>query len=167
MTKLRTAVEFLCNAFASAFLVVLMLLTFADVVGRNFLGRPLLGATELTEYSLAFVTFLIYPVVAYHRQHISVDLFDRFIGRRGQRVQQVFGDGLGAVVFAVLSYRLWIQGVRLLSYGDETPQLGIPIAPIYFFMAVMAGVTTAAFLLVAWEGQSVAETESHHADGAL
>jgi TRAP-type C4-dicarboxylate transport system permease small subunit len=167
MQSFKHAVEFTCNACAGVFLLVLMFLTFADVTGRNFFDHPLLGATELTEYALAVVTFLSYPVVSYRRQHISVDLFDRFVGKTGQRVQQVVGDLLGGLVFGVLSYRFWIQGTRLMSYGDETPQLGIPIAPAYFFMSVMAAVTVAAFLLAAWEGHDVAEDTIEARQGTM
>jgi TRAP-type C4-dicarboxylate transport system permease small subunit len=157
--SLRIA-EFLANALASIFLVGLMMLTFADVLGRNVFNHPLLGATELTEYTLVAVTFLAYPIVAYRHGHVTVDLFDRVFGEKGIRVLSAIGDIFGAGVYGILAYRMWMQGNRLLIYGDITPQLGIPVAPAYFFMSIMAGVTALAFILAAIHGPSTKEPHS-------
>lgn len=157
--SLRIA-EFLANALASIFLVGLMMLTFADVLGRNVFNHPLLGATELTEYTLVAVTFLAYPIVAYRHGHVTVDLFDRMFGEKGIRVLTVIGDIIGAGVYAILAYRMWLQGIRLLSYGDITPQLGIPVAPAYFFMSIMSAVTVVAFILAAIHGPSTRKSDA-------
>lgn len=145
-------VEFVTSVLASAFLAILMLLTFFDVIGRNVFNRPLLGATELTEYSLVAVSFLAYPLIALRHGHVSVDIFDPVFKQMGKRIFITCGDLLGAVIFGLLSYRMWIQGQRLMTYGDQTPQLGIPIAPAYFFMSILAGLTVIAFVIAAFTG---------------
>lgn len=150
MQKLRDGFLWLNDALASVMLVVLTALTFIDVVGRNLFHRPLMGSNELTEYSLVFVTFFAYSVVAWKRQHIVVDILDSFSPAWLLHAQKIFGDVLGAGLFGMLAQRLWAQGTRLATYGDMTPQLSIPVFYAYYFMAVMSAITAAAFILSAF-----------------
>lgn len=127
-------------------LLILALMTLIDVVGRNWLNAPLPGSTEITEYVLVGVTFLLYPYVAYQQKHITVDVFDAFTGPRVRRAQQMLAGFLGAAVFAVLTHRMWSHADRLLGYGDVTIYLEMPVAYTYYFMSIMSGVTTASFI---------------------
>ncbi|WP_051416391.1 TRAP transporter small permease [Paracoccus sp. J55] len=164
MTKGRDALLWLADALAGAMLVVLTALTFIDVVGRNIFDQPLIGSNELTEYSLALVTFLAYPVVAWKRQHIVVDLFDGISPRWLITLEKIVSDFLGAALFCILSYRLWLQALRLESYGDLTPQLSIPIFYAYFFMSVMSGVTALTFVLSAFAHRANEVSSEHVLD---
>ena len=149
MNKIRDSLLFMADLLGGVMMIILMVLTFVDVVGRNLFHWPLVGSNELTEYSLAIVTFLAYPVIAWKRQHIVVDLFDPVSPSWLIHAQKIAGDLLGAALFAILAYRLWLQALRLKGYGDVTPQLSIPVYYAYFFMSVMAGVTTLTFILSA------------------
>ncbi|MDO9524392.1 MAG: TRAP transporter small permease [Gemmobacter sp.] len=121
-------------------LLACALLTLADVTGRNLLNQPVPGATELTEIALVAITFLLYPRVAWADSHISVDLLDTVLGRVVRHGLAVLAAGLGAAVFGLLAWRLWLLGDRIASYGDITPYLRLPLAPVYYGMAVCAGV---------------------------
>lgn len=146
----------------------LMGLTLVDVVGRTFFESPLAAANELTEYSLVLVTFLVYPVVALRRQHIVVDLFDHFVGPRVRALQEVLAGLSGAVVFGLLAWRFWMQGARLLQYGDVSPELRIPVAPAFHFMSCLAGITAVAFLLTAFGvGKVVEQGEADVSPGSM
>ena len=46
------------NGVGVSFLVAMMLLTTADVIGRYFFNRPIAGAYELTEFIMVIVVFL-------------------------------------------------------------------------------------------------------------
>ena len=62
----------------------------------------------------------------------------------------MLGSLLGAAVFAILAWQLWVLGARLASYGDVTSFLRIPLGPVIQFMSVMSGVTVAGFGFAAW-----------------
>lgn len=136
----------LCYGVTALLLLVLALMTLVDVIGRNFLNAPLAGAAEVSELILVGVTFLLYPLVAYRQQHIAVDLFDTFTGPRIRRFQQILAGLLGAVLFALIAYRMWTHADRLVGYGDVTNYLKIPVAYAYYFMSVMSGITTIVFV---------------------
>lgn len=165
MNRFMRGYEFVSNVVAAVLLLILTGLTFVDVVGRNLFNHPLAGATELTEYALVGLVFLIFPLISYHNKHIVIDIFDPIVGPKGRRFQQFLAGILGAVVFAVLAYRLWGQGARLIVYGDVTPYLRIPIAPAYYFMSILSGVATIAFAVSAFRVGKEDETPSDNQSG--
>ncbi|MYZ46901.1 TRAP transporter small permease [Propylenella binzhouense] len=142
-----TRIETITTFAASVLVLLLAFLTLGDVIGRNLLGSPLPGATELTELSLVGITFLLYPQLAYRQRHVVIDLFDNVTPPLMKRVQQFIAAALGAGTFAVLAWRLAVQGSRVASYGDVTPFLQLPLSPAYYFMAALSAVTAIAFLL--------------------
>ncbi|QFU08763.1 Tripartite ATP-independent periplasmic transporters, DctQ component [Rhodobacteraceae bacterium THAF1] len=127
-------------------LLLTALLTLADVIGRNLFDAPVPGATELTELALVAITFLLYPRVAWRDTHISVDLLDGFMGRAARRLQRVLAAVIGTLAFGALAWRIWILGERVTGYGDVTPYLRLPLGPVYYAMALLCGVTAAAYL---------------------
>lgn len=156
-------VERAATLLACIMLLVLTILTLADVVGRNLLNKPVGGATEVTELLLAAMTFLFYPRLAWRSMHISVDLFDWFRGRGLRRLHRTFAGLLGAVVFGALAWRIGLQAVRSAGYGDVTPQLGIPISWQTGFMAVLCAVTACVYLATLFIAPS-ASGHSHQID---
>jgi len=127
-------------------LLVLMLITVVDVIGRGLLHAPLPGATELTELTLAVLTFLVYPGVALRGSHIVVDLLDNVVGARGKSIQAALVAIAGGLTFSIVTWRLWLQGSRSIAEGDVTGTLGIPIGYLLCWMSVMSGITAIAFL---------------------
>lgn len=141
----------MASNFAALLLMLLMLLTFIDVCGRNLVNRPVSGASELTEILLAGVIFLMLPRVALRRQHIVIDLIDQFVTRRAHATLNVFAALLSTVLFSIVGWQMWIQGNKALGYADSTPVLNVPIAPVLYGIAVLAGFSAAAFLLAILE----------------
>ncbi len=54
----------------------MMLLTFADVVGRELFSRPLLIAPEMTTIALAATVYIGLPLVSARDEHITISLFE-------------------------------------------------------------------------------------------
>lgn len=131
--------------FASVLLFALMLITFVDVIGRNFLNRPLTGAPELTQIFLATMVLLMLPSVSWQQDHIAVDLVDMLKSRVLRVVQQVFTAVIGAVLFGVIGWRLWGLGERAGRFHDATVSLQIPLEPIFYGLSILAGATALTF----------------------
>lgn len=158
-----TRIEKLVRGCAAVILCVMMFITFFDVLGRQIFGRPVDGATEMTEICLMLITFLMLPFVALREKHIRVDLLEGFYGRLLFALQSLTGNILGAGIFALLSYRLWIVGSRSISYGDITPSLEIPVGYLFWTMSALSALTALAFL-----GAAILRlTRKHPEDGAL
>ncbi|WP_077001632.1 TRAP transporter small permease [Variovorax sp. KK3] len=149
---------------AAVLLFALMLLTFVDVAGRNLFNKPLTGASELTEILLALVIFLMLPQVARRNEHIVIDLIDQICSDTVRRALDAFACVLGAIMFALIAWQSWILANRAMGYGDSTAALQIPVGPILYGLAVMAGIVAVASLLAiapqAREAQQGAEGEA-------
>lgn len=142
MKTIVTAISLL----AGFLMFLLMLLTLLDVLGRNLLNIPFPGATELTEIMLALMSFLLFPIVALSDKNIIADLADSFNSRLLDEMKYLLTACLGCLFFAIISWRLWILGSNAAAYGDATPSLNIPLAPINYGVSILAGFASLVFL---------------------
>ena len=134
-------VEVLLGAAASVLLLLLMSLTFVDVVARYVFGRPIAGAFELTELLLLVLIFAGLPLVTYSDEHAVMDFIDRPLGPGGTRALQRLVQALCAATMGLLAWLVWLKADRIWGYRDATDVLRIVYGPFVYFMAVMIGLT--------------------------
>ncbi|WP_028030871.1 TRAP transporter small permease [Gemmobacter nectariphilus] len=136
----------MATVLGAAALALMMLAGVTDALGRTMFSRPLWGAAELVELSMALMTFLIIPAVTRARSHVSIDLLDNIL-RPVRRLQHVLADLLGGGIFVLMAWRTWIQGDRAADYGDLTQVFSLPVSLIYHVAAVLLGMTVLSFAL--------------------
>jgi len=126
---------------ASILLFGMMLLTFADVVARYLLNRPIRGGFEITELALLVLIFAGLPLVSHADEHVTMDFIDRLLPRRlvGLWIRAL--HAASAAIMFFLSWQVWIKATRIASYGDTTDVLRITIGPFVYFMALMIALT--------------------------
>jgi TRAP-type transport system small permease protein len=134
-------VEGLLGAAASTILLVMMLLTFVDVVARYLFNRPLAGAFEMTELLLLVLIFAGLPLVTYADEHALMDFIDRLLGPRGTAVLERLVQALCAAVMFLLAWLVWLKADRIWAYRDATDVLRIVYGPFVYFMAIAIGLT--------------------------
>lgn len=142
--------EFLFGAVASLALFAMMLLTFADVFSRKFLGNSITGAVELTELAMLVMIFCALPLASLAGEHIVFDLLDRVLPAALVRWQQVASHGLTALVFGGAAWVVWLRALRTADMGDTTATLVIRIAPYQQLVAVLLVLTALVHALLAW-----------------
>jgi TRAP-type C4-dicarboxylate transport system permease small subunit len=126
---------------ASAILMVMMCLTFVDVVARYVFNRPLRGGFEVTELLLLVLIFAGLPLVSHANEHVTMDFIDRLLaGRARVRLNRAV-HLLVAAAMAFLTWQVWIKAGRISDYGDATDVLRILYGPFVYFMAVMIALT--------------------------
>ncbi len=130
----------------AALLVLMMLVTFGDVIGRN-LGRPIPGAKEATQVMLAALVFVMLPLVTRVRGHIAVDLLDELVPERLKALQEAAICAMGAVALHVGAQALHMQAARAFRLGDRVAYIGVPTGPIVTFMAIACTLAALAFAL--------------------
>ena len=134
-------VEGVLGVAASAILLVMMLLTFLDVVLRYLFNRPMAGAFEVTELLLLVLIFAGLPLVTYADEHALMDFIDRLLGPRGTAALERGVHVLCAAVMFLLAWLVWLKADRIWAYRDATDVLRIPYGPFVYFMAIAIGVT--------------------------
>ena len=128
---------------ASILLFLMMALTFADVVARYLLNRPIRGGFEITELTLLVLIFAGLPLVSHADEHVSMDFIDRILPARARLVWLRVMHAVCAAIMFFLTWQVWIKATRIASYSDTTDVLRVPIGPFVYFMAVMIALTGA------------------------
>jgi TRAP-type C4-dicarboxylate transport system permease small subunit len=126
---------------ASALLLLMMLLTFADVVARYLLNAPIRGAFEITELALLVLIFAGLPLVSHADEHVTMDFIDRILPSGALRVLVRLVHAACAALMFFLTWQVWIKASKISGYGDTTDVLRITVGPFVYFMALMIALT--------------------------
>ncbi len=124
---------------ASAILMIMMCLTFVDVVARYVFNRPIRGGFEVTELLLLVLIFAGLPLVSHADEHVTMDFIDRLLQGRSRAW---LNRAVHLVVAALMFFMAWqvtIKAGRISSYGDATDVLRIVYGPFVYFSAAMIG----------------------------
>ena len=137
----ETRIDAALGVAASAILLVLMLITFADVVSRYLFNWPLRGAFEATELMLLVLIFAGLPLVSHADEHVTMDFIDRILPARlvGAWIRAM--HGVCAALMFFLTWQIWIKAGRISGYGDTTDTLRILVGPFVYFMVAMIALT--------------------------
>ena len=126
---------------SSVLLLVLMALTFVDVVARYLFSRPMRGAFELTELTLLVLIFAGLPLVSHADEHVTMDFIDRILPARLVGAWSRAMHGVCAALMFFLTWQIWIKAGRISGYGDTTDTLRILVGPFVYFMVAMIALT--------------------------
>ncbi len=129
-------------------LMLLMLLVAADVTGRYLFNKPISGGYELVQLLMGVLVFSALPVISRTNEHITIGLFDPYFKGAADRIRRVFVHLFSAAVLSFLAWRLATHAGKLAANGDTTPVLALPLAPIGWFMTVMAGLSVLSLLVL-------------------
>jgi len=140
---------------ASILLFCLMALTFADVVARYLLNRPIRGAFEITELGLLVLIFAGLPLVSHADEHVTMDFIDRMLPERAVALWVRVMHAVCAAIMFFLTWQVWIKAGRISGYGDTTDVLHILVGPFVYFMAGMIALTGLVHLFkILWPGKA-------------
>lgn len=137
-----------CGLVAAVALFAIMGLTFADVLGRKFFSGSIPGALELTEILMVVVIFTCLPLVAFSGEHVVFDSLDRWLPAPLARAQQTVMELFSACVMAGLAWLMWGKAGDLMSYGETTSQLKMPLGIFVYVMSVLLALATVAHVIV-------------------
>lgn len=148
------------ETFSSIVLVVMMLLTFVDVVGRYFLGAPVFGASEMISAMLALLIFSGLGIANARDKHIVVELFDSRVRALSPRLYDVLIQGLSLVAMVLIVYVLAEAAVEAAHLGSRTIVLEWPLSWIIGTVAALAALSVISQILGLLTGGSA--REEHH-----
>jgi TRAP-type C4-dicarboxylate transport system permease small subunit len=106
-----------------------MLVGVADVVGTEFLGRPLLGTLEFTESSMVLVVFGALAYAQERRAHIRVELLYSFVGPRSKSFMEVVTHIVAFIFFALIAWQGYVELLYSLEIKEST--MGSVRFPLY------------------------------------
>jgi TRAP-type C4-dicarboxylate transport system permease small subunit len=142
----------LLGGLSALALLLLLILTCVDVVGRYVFNTPVLGAMEIEDAMMGVMIFGALPMASWNQAHITIDILDKITPAHWLRLQIRLMQLVTAVFMGFLGVRMWIYASKLVEYGDRTMMLKIPLAPVNYFISVMLCFSAALLLLKACRG---------------
>jgi TRAP-type C4-dicarboxylate transport system permease small subunit len=126
----------------AALLFAMMMLTFADVIGRYVFTAPIFGAAEMIQFLLAMTIFGGLCLVNARDEHITVELFevqlDHMIPHAVRRfIIQMFSVGM----MAIIAFQLYRYALDAEKIGTKTVVLEWPMAAVAFTVAGLSAVS--------------------------
>jgi TRAP-type C4-dicarboxylate transport system permease small subunit len=145
---LKKLLELLCGLLSGTALFAIMVLTFADVLGRKLAGNSITGSLELTELLMVIVIFGALPLVSERGEHVEFDSLDPYLPAWLRKLQGVVVHLLCAAVLLGLGWLMWRTGGQFLETQETTAQLKILKAPFLYGMAVLCAATGVVHMLL-------------------
>ncbi len=137
MNRLFDLLQPLLKRMAEVSLAAMALLTLVDVLGRYVFSFPVRGSVELTELLMVAVIFSGIPLATKAHAHVAVDLVTLALGPRARRVQTVLAHGIALGASGLFGAVTWGRAMAAREFQDQTTMLGIPLAPMVFFMSAL------------------------------
>jgi TRAP-type C4-dicarboxylate transport system permease small subunit len=122
---------------SGAALVLIMLLTVADVCLRNLFRKPIIGTYEFVGIGGAIVIGFALPITSWLRGHIFVDFFVQKFSRPWQTVFNIATRLLCMGLFILIFWNFFLFGQNLYQSGEVTPTRHLPFYPVAYGLGVV------------------------------
>ena len=139
----RHPLEFPANMLASlgtVWIFLIMALVVADVVGRNFLDRPITGVAEFSSRSVGAIVFLQLAAAVCSSRMTRSDFLLNFIGKRSAKgviALDVFNALVGAALFAALAWIGWSEFSSSWTSSEFYGVQGVYSVPAWPFRGLL------------------------------
>jgi TRAP-type transport system small permease protein len=138
---IHSIIRYVCY-LGMATLLLLMLLTVADVIGRSTFNKPVSGTYEISKFLLPVIVLFSIGYVEQCNQNIRVDFFTNKMPVRGRLLIDIFFTALAICFFCLIVWQGLNEGILTYASHMASDILKIPTYPFQF--AIPFG----AFLLV-------------------
>ena len=128
-------------------LLILMMVTVADVFLRYLFNSPVRGSYDMVESLLLVFVFNGMAATFFGRRHIVIDLIDGFVGARATAVLVRMADVLSVLCIGLLMWAMRVPALQAYQYGDLKLELQLPIYLLWVVaLAGLAGTIFCAFV---------------------
>ncbi len=136
------ATDFVTSAAAGVaglVLILLMLLTTADVVGRYFFNSPINGVFDLTHFAVSIMTYLGLAYCGWRGAHVVIELLYDKLPPFARRTLNRVINLAGCILFGLISWRTAVQSIDVREMGEASQMLEIPFFSLYCLVAFGSG----------------------------
>jgi TRAP-type C4-dicarboxylate transport system permease small subunit len=143
--RVLRAVEIVEGAVGALLLLAILFLIMAQVIVRFSPFGGWVWTGELARFSLVWLTFVLAGYLLGRDQHISLDVIDHILPRRGRRVVEVVSHLVVAAICAAFVY----EGVGLVEArsGIRSSAAEIPMSLVYAVPTIGFAVTAVRALI--------------------
>ena len=131
----------------SVFLVIMMVITFVDVLGRYIFNAPIFGANEMISSLLALVIFAGLGIANARDDHIVVELLDHRVRRLSPKVYEIVIQSFSVFVMVLIAFVLFELALEAYHQNALTYVLEIPLAYVAGAVSFLAALSVVSQLM--------------------
>lgn len=133
MKKVLFIIKNIEEILAGVSLIVMVLITFCDTLGRYFFSKPITWGSEMSLFFAVWATFLGMTAAYKHNQHLGMEFFsNKFSIKNKLRLQQLI-----TLVLVLLSGTLMVVTWKfVMQTSKRTAIMRLPYKYIYAAAAV-------------------------------
>lgn len=118
-----------------AFLLVIVVITVIDVVGRYF-REPMPGAYEICQFCLIIMVFLTMAYTQSEKAHISINFLVSRLPHRAQIFIDLLNSFLGIIIIGWISWQAIFYAINSMRMGETFVTISVSLYPFKFIMAI-------------------------------
>jgi len=130
-----------------AALLLMMIITCADVIGAKLFLRPVFGAIDIVILSQQVAMAFAVSAALIYGRHVQVEFFMNFLPERLQALTDTVVHLLCFALFAVILWRLILYGYMLQAGAETSSTARIPLYPFAYGIAFACIPICLAFIL--------------------
>lgn len=135
------------NGLSAAFVLVLMVLVMADIIGRYLFNSPVPMTYEVGSFMMVFIVFLGLAYTQRMGAHIRVEFLTLHLSAQTRALLDIVASVLGLGLYAVITYEGFLWSWTSWEVGDYVAGLvNIPRYPSQFVVPFGAAILCLQFL---------------------
>jgi TRAP-type transport system small permease protein len=128
------SIDKLLYIIGGSVLACMILLTFCDVILRNF-GHPITGSMEFIQYGGCIVFAFSIPYGTMLGCQVIVDIITEKFSPKKRQVIEVITRCVGILIFLFIAYNFYVYGMDVRKTGERTASFKIPYYPFSFALS--------------------------------
>jgi len=134
--KTVNALSHFANSIGMVVLVLMMLLTVADVFLRFGFNEPILGTVELSEYMMVAVVYLALPLCAVRERNVRVEILAVRLPPKLLAFVDVITCFLSLGILALITWQGFLEFNDMFRVKRVSNMLSVPAYPFHLILAV-------------------------------
>jgi TRAP-type C4-dicarboxylate transport system permease small subunit len=134
--KIVNALSHFANSIGMVVLILMMLLTVADVFLRFGFNKPILGTVELCEYMMVAVVYLALPLCAVREKNVRVEILAVRLPPKLLAFVDVITCFLSLGILALITWQGFLEFNDMFRVKRVSNMLSVPAYPFHLILAV-------------------------------
>jgi TRAP-type C4-dicarboxylate transport system permease small subunit len=106
-----------------------------SIIGRRFFNAPLKGSTEITQFALAIMTFLVVGLEHMGHEKMTVDIIIKHFSKRAQAIIAPIIYILIVGIFCIACWQLVVLAHTYQDAHQTLRNIRVPIYPVAYLAA--------------------------------
>ncbi len=124
--------------FSAGFLLAMLFLGTADIIGRYLFRKPLVGTVEIFEVLLPAIVLLGLAYTQRNKAHIAIDLFYSRLPPKPRAILGFATTCWMVVLFGLMGWQGILQSILHRQTGSVITNIGVPLFLTRLFVPIGA-----------------------------